>query len=124
VATPAFAQSGVAVYGIVDLDGEYLFGHAKDIRVTSGGLSSLSVMTSEFSAFSNNPVGPTTGQTSRTRLADGSLCFTQGPLDPMVSRVDDRSSGASAATSTHVAATTVAANVGGGACHIEAATWT
>jgi predicted porin len=34
-----FAQSSVTVYGVVDADGEYLSGHAKDVRVTSGGLN-------------------------------------------------------------------------------------
>jgi predicted porin len=40
LATPAtFAQSNVTLYGIVDLDGQYLSGHAKQVLVTSGGQS-------------------------------------------------------------------------------------
>ena len=38
-APAAFAQSSVTIYGIVDLDGQYLSGHAKDVLVTSGGQS-------------------------------------------------------------------------------------
>ena len=38
-APAAFAQSSVTVYGIVDLDGQYLSGHAKQLLVTSGGQS-------------------------------------------------------------------------------------
>src|SRR6201989_2623253 len=36
-APAAFAQSSVTIYGIVDLDGQYLSGHTKDVLVTSGG---------------------------------------------------------------------------------------
>ena len=39
VAGPALAQSSVTVYGIVDLDGQYIDGAAKAVRVTSGGLA-------------------------------------------------------------------------------------
>jgi predicted porin len=39
VAPAAFAQSSVTIYGIVDLDGQYLSGHAKQVLVTSGGQS-------------------------------------------------------------------------------------
>ena len=38
-APAAFAQSTVTIYGIVDLDGQYLSGHAKQVLVTSGGQS-------------------------------------------------------------------------------------
>jgi len=38
-APAAFAQSSVTLYGIVDLDGQYLSGHAKQVLVTSGGQS-------------------------------------------------------------------------------------
>ena len=38
-APAAFAQSSVTIYGIVDLDGQYLSGHAKQALVTSGGQS-------------------------------------------------------------------------------------
>jgi predicted porin len=39
IAPAAFAQSIVTIYGIVDLDGQYLSGHAKQALVTSGGQS-------------------------------------------------------------------------------------
>ena len=39
IAPAAFAQSSVTIYGIVDLDGQYLSGHAKQLLVTSGGQS-------------------------------------------------------------------------------------
>jgi len=39
VAPAAFAQSSVTLYGIVDLDGQYLSGHAKQVLITSGGQS-------------------------------------------------------------------------------------
>ena len=38
-APAAFAQSSVTLYGIVDLDGQYLSGHAKQVLVSSGGQS-------------------------------------------------------------------------------------
>ncbi|MFL6699166.1 MAG: porin [Vitreoscilla sp.] len=38
-APAAFAQSSVTIYGIIDLDGQYLSGHAKQVLVTSGGQS-------------------------------------------------------------------------------------
>src|SRR6202012_2078231 len=38
-ALPVFAQSGVTIYGIVDLSGQYLSGHEKQVLVTSGGQS-------------------------------------------------------------------------------------
>ena len=38
-APAAFAQSSVTIYGIVDLDGQYLSGHEKQVLVTSGGQS-------------------------------------------------------------------------------------
>jgi predicted porin len=38
-APAAFAQSTVTLYGIIDLDGQYLSGHSKDVLVTSGGQS-------------------------------------------------------------------------------------
>src|ERR1700754_1269520 len=38
-APAAFAQSSVTIYGIVDLDGQYLSGHSKQVLVTSGGQS-------------------------------------------------------------------------------------
>jgi predicted porin len=38
-APAAFAQSSVTLYGIIDLDGQYLSGHSKDVLVTSGGQS-------------------------------------------------------------------------------------
>ena len=38
-APAAFAQSSVTIYGIVDLGGQYLSGHAKQVLVTSGGQS-------------------------------------------------------------------------------------
>lgn len=38
-APAAFAQSSVTLYGIVDLDGQFLSGHAKQVLVTSGGQS-------------------------------------------------------------------------------------
>jgi predicted porin len=37
--SPAFAQSSVTVYGVVDAAGEYISGHGKEVRVTSGGLN-------------------------------------------------------------------------------------
>jgi len=37
-APAAFAQSSVTVYGIVDIGGQYLDGHAKDVLLTPGGL--------------------------------------------------------------------------------------
>ena len=39
IAGPALAQSSVTIYGIVDLNGEYISGANKVVRVTSGGLS-------------------------------------------------------------------------------------
>ena len=39
VAPAAFAQSSVTIYGIIDLDGQYVSGAQKVVRVTSGGLS-------------------------------------------------------------------------------------
>ena len=39
VAPAAFAQSSVTIYGIIDLDGQYLSGHSKQVLVTSGGQS-------------------------------------------------------------------------------------
>ena len=39
VAPAAFAQSSVTIYGIVDLNGQYLSGYAKQVLVTSGGQS-------------------------------------------------------------------------------------
>ena len=36
-APAAFAQSSVTIYGIIDLDGQYLSGHSKQLLVTSGG---------------------------------------------------------------------------------------
>jgi len=39
IASPVFAQSTVTIYGIVDLDGQYISGAAKAVRVTSGGLA-------------------------------------------------------------------------------------
>jgi len=38
-APAAFAQSSVTIYGIIDLDGQYLSGHSKQVLVTSGGQS-------------------------------------------------------------------------------------
>ena len=38
-APAAFAQSSVTIYGIVDLDGQYVSGASKAVRVTSGGLA-------------------------------------------------------------------------------------
>jgi predicted porin len=38
-APAAFAQSSVTIYGIVDLDGQYLSGHSKQVLVSSGGQS-------------------------------------------------------------------------------------
>ena len=38
-APAAFAQSSVTIYGIIDLDGQYLSGHEKQVLVTSGGQS-------------------------------------------------------------------------------------
>ena len=38
-APAAFAQSSVTIYGVVDLDGQYLSGHSKQVLVTSGGQS-------------------------------------------------------------------------------------
>ena len=38
-APAAFAQTSVSLYGIIDLDGQYLSGHAKQLLVTSGGQS-------------------------------------------------------------------------------------
>jgi len=38
-APAAFAQSSVTLYGVIDLDGQYLSGHAKQVLVTSGGQS-------------------------------------------------------------------------------------
>jgi len=38
-APAAFAQSSVTVFGVVDIGGQYLSGHAKDALLTSGGLS-------------------------------------------------------------------------------------
>jgi predicted porin len=37
LAAPVFAQSSVTIYGVIDLDGQYLSGHAKQALVTSGG---------------------------------------------------------------------------------------
>jgi predicted porin len=39
LAAPVLAQSTVTVYGVVDLDGEVLSGHTKDVLLTSGGLA-------------------------------------------------------------------------------------
>jgi predicted porin len=39
IAGPAFAQSSVTIYGVIDADGEYISGHSKDVRITSGGLN-------------------------------------------------------------------------------------
>lgn len=39
VAPAAFAQSNVTIYGVVDADGQYISGHAKAVRITSGGLN-------------------------------------------------------------------------------------
>ena len=39
LAAPVFAQSSVSIYGIIDLDGQYLSGHSKQVLITSGGLS-------------------------------------------------------------------------------------
>ncbi len=36
-APAAFAQSSVTLYGVVDLGGQYLSGHSKDVQVISGG---------------------------------------------------------------------------------------
>jgi predicted porin len=36
-APAAFAQSNVTLYGIIDLDGQYLSGHASQVLLTSGG---------------------------------------------------------------------------------------
>jgi len=38
-APAAFAQSSVTIYGVIDLDGQYLSGHTKDVLITSGGQS-------------------------------------------------------------------------------------
>jgi predicted porin len=38
-APAAFAQSSVTIYGIIDLDGQYLSGYSKQVLVTSGGQS-------------------------------------------------------------------------------------
>ena len=38
-APAAFAQSSVTLYGLVDLGGQYLSGHSKDVLLTSGGQS-------------------------------------------------------------------------------------
>jgi predicted porin len=38
-APAAFAQSSVTIYGVIDLGGQYLSGHAKQVLVTSGGQS-------------------------------------------------------------------------------------
>jgi predicted porin len=40
LSAPAFAQSTITIYGTVDMAGEAISGHAKELRVTSGGLSS------------------------------------------------------------------------------------
>ena len=39
IAGPALAQSSVTIYGVVDLDGQYISGASKAVRVTSGGLA-------------------------------------------------------------------------------------
>jgi len=39
LAAPAFAQSSVTIYGVVDLGGQYLDGHSKEALVTPGGLA-------------------------------------------------------------------------------------
>jgi predicted porin len=39
IASPVFAQSSVTVYGIVDLDGQFVSGASRAVRVTSGGLA-------------------------------------------------------------------------------------
>jgi predicted porin len=39
LAAPSFAQSSVTIYGVVDLGGQYLDGHAKQVLVTPGGLA-------------------------------------------------------------------------------------
>jgi predicted porin len=39
LAGPVFAQSSVTMYGVVDLDGQYIDGASKALRVTSGGLN-------------------------------------------------------------------------------------
>ncbi|MEP6506069.1 MAG: porin, partial [Betaproteobacteria bacterium] len=36
---PVFAQSSVTIYGVVDLEGQYISGASKAVRVTSGGLN-------------------------------------------------------------------------------------
>jgi predicted porin len=38
-APAAFAQSSVTIYGVIDLDGQYIAGASKAVRVTSGGLA-------------------------------------------------------------------------------------
>jgi len=38
-APAAFAQSSVTIYGVIDLDGQYLSGHSKQVLVSSGGQS-------------------------------------------------------------------------------------
>jgi predicted porin len=39
LAGPALAQSSVTLYGVVDIDGQYIAGHSKGLFVTSGGLA-------------------------------------------------------------------------------------
>ncbi len=39
IASPVFAQSNVTIYGVVDADGQYISGHGKTVRVSSGGLN-------------------------------------------------------------------------------------
>jgi predicted porin len=245
LATPVFAQSTVTIYGIVDLDGQYISGAAKAVRVTSGGLagsrigfkgtedlgggafvdfvlegginadtggsgqggslfgrqafgalrtpsgtfsagrqySSIYTITGEFSAFSNTNVGPTTaalggyaggyepvqggsgsatavsnatgeslnggparvnnsfrytspsfdgfkvsglfgageitGATGKTRLWDGSVRYTASGLDLMLSFVNDKAAGATAATSADVNTITAAASYAFDAFHVE-----
>ncbi len=246
VAPAAFAQSSVTIYGIVDLDGQYISGASKAVRVTSGGLagsrigfkgtedlgdgiyadfvlegglnvdtgssaqggalfgrqafgalrsaslgtlsagrqySSLYVISGEFSAFSNTNVGPTTaalggyaggyepvqggsgtattqtnatgeslnggparvnnsvryttptfagfkasalygagevtGQTTKTRLFDGSVRYTNYGFDASLGFVSDKAAGATLATSANVNTIIAAASYAFNAFHVE-----
>ena len=245
IASPVFAQSSVTIYGVVDLDGQYISGAAKAVRVTSGGLngsrigfkgtedlgggafvdfvlegginadtggsgqggtlfgrqafgalrttsgtfsagrqySSVYTISSDFSAFSNSNAGPTTaalggyaggyepvqggsgsattttnatgaslnggparvnnsfrytspsfagfkvsglfgageitGGTGKTRLWDGSVRYTANGLDLMLSFINDKAAGATAASSADVNTITAAAGYAFGAFHVE-----
>jgi predicted porin len=65
-------------------------------------------------------LGEVTGATFKTRLFDGSVRYTAGNVDAMVSYVDDRAAGSTPATSTNVSTASAAAGYTWNAWHVEA----